>query len=163
MWCAPRNAIFVLFLFSCSIVSNSLRLQGLHHNRLFYNSPSLQVCSNSHPLSWSCHPTISSTVILSHPLILLLLPSIFQHQGLFQWASPLHQVARYLSFSFSISPSNSGIQDWFPLELTGLISLQSKGLSKVFSSTTIRKYQFFNSQPSLWPNFHIYIWLLEKL
>ena len=61
----------------------------------------------------------------------------------------------------SVLPIN--IQDWFPLGLTSLISLQSKGLSRVFSSTTIWKHQLFSSQPSLWSNSHIHIWLLEKL
>ena len=65
------------------------------------------------------------------------------------------------SFSFSISPS-SDIQGWCSLGLTNLISLQSKGLSGVFSSTTVQKHQFFSAQPSLWPNSHICKWLLEK-
>ena len=64
------------------------------------------------------------------------------------------------SASASVFPMN--IQDWFPLGLTGLISLQSKGLSRVFSSTTVPKHQFFSTQPSLWSNSHIYTWLLEK-
>ena len=96
----------------------------------------------------------------SHPL----LPpspldlSLSQHQGLLQKVSSLHQVAKY--WSFSTSPSN--VQGWFPLGLTGLISLQSKGLSRVFSSTSVRKHHFFGTQPSLWSNFHIHIWLLKK-
>ena len=64
------------------------------------------------------------------------------------------------SASASVLPMN--IHDWFPLGLTGLLSLQSKGLSKVFSNTTVRKHQFFSSQPSLWSNSHIHTWLLEK-
>jgi len=66
----------------------------------------------------------------------------------------------YWRFSFNLSPVN--IQDWFPLELTGLISLQSKGLLRVFSYTTVQKHQFFSAQPSLWSNSHIHTLLLEK-
>ena len=65
------------------------------------------------------------------------------------------------SASASVFPKNT--QDWFPLGLTGLISLQSKGLSRVFSNTTVQKHQFFSTQVSLWSNFHIHTWLLEKL
>ena len=68
---------------------------------------------------------------------------------------------KYWSFSFtSVLPMN--IQDWFPLGLTGWISLQSKGLSRVFSNTTVQKHQFFSTQPSLWSNSHIHTWLWEK-
>ena len=98
------------------------------------------------------------------PSHLLPLPSpgfnLSQHQGLFQWVSSLHQVAKVLEFQpTSVLPVN--IQDWLPLGLTGLISLQSKGLSRVFSSTTVEKHQFFVSQISLWSNSHIRTWLLE--
>ena len=75
--------------------------------------------------------------------------SLSQHQGLFQWVSSSHQVTKYWSFNFSIMlPMN--IQDWFPLRWTGWISLQSKGLSRVFSNTTVQKHQFFSAQLSLW-------------
>ena len=85
--------------------------------------------------------------------------NLSQHQGLFQWVGSSHQVVKVLQLQ-PVLPMN--IQDWFPLELTGLISLLSKGLSRVFSSTTIRKHQFFSIQPSLWFNSHIHTWLLEK-
>ena len=86
------------------------------------------------------------SVMSSNNLILcqrlLLLPSIFLSLRVFSNESALHiRWPKYWSFSFSISPSN--IQGWFPLGLTGLVSLQSKGLSRVFSSTTIQKHQFF--------------------
>ena len=87
--------------------------------------------------------------------------SIHRHQSLCQWVGPLHQMAKVLRFSFSISTSNE-YSGWFPLELTGLISLLSKGPSKDFSSTTLWKHQFFGAQPSLWSNTHICTWLLEK-
>ena len=92
----------------------------------------------------------------------LLLPSVFPGIRIFSSESALHiRWPKYWSFSFSISLPTS-IQGWFPLGLTGLISLQSKGLWRVFSSTTIWKHQFFSTQPSSWSNSHICTWLLEK-
>ena len=90
-------------------------------------------------------------------------PSAFnlsQHQGLSQWVGSSHQVAKVLELSTSVLLMN--IQGWFPSGLTGLISFQSKGLSRVFSNTTIQKHQFFDTQLSLWSNSHIHTWLLEK-
>ena len=89
----------------------------------------------------------SNHLILCHPLPLL--PSVFPSISLSQWVSSSHQVLKHWSFSFSISPSNE-YSGWFLLGLIGLISLQSKGLSRVFSSTTIQKHQFFGAQASLW-------------
>ena len=110
-------------------------------------------CSSSCTLSWWCHPTISSSVTLFS------CPQFFQHHGLFHWVSSSHQVAKYWSFSFSIRPYRE-YSDWFPLGLTGMISLLSKGLSRVFCSTTIQMHQFVSTQPSLWSNSHICTWLL---
>ena len=106
---------------------------------------------------------ISDFIKLYHPL---LSPSplafnLSLHQGLFQWVSFSHQVAKVLvSASASVLPMN--IQGWFPLGLTNLISLLSKGLSGIFFSTTVWKLQFFGTQPSLRSNSHIHPWLLEK-
>ena len=101
----------------------------------------------------------SNHLILCHPF--LLLPSIFPSIRVFFNKLVLHiRWPKYWSFSFSISPSN--IHDWFPLGLTGLISLLSKGLSRVFSNTTVQKHQFFGTQLSLWSNSHIHTWQLEK-
>ena len=87
--------------------------------------------------------------------------NLSQHQSLFQWVSSLHQVAKVWSFSFnSVIPVNH--QGWFHLGLTGLISLLSKELSRVFSSTTVWIHQFFGAQPSLWFSSHTCTWLLEK-
>ena len=84
-----------------------------------------------------------------------------QHQGLFQWVGFAHQVASVgASASASVLPMN--VQDWFPLGLTGLISLHSKGLSRVFSSTTGKKHQFFSAQPSLPSSCYICSWLVTK-
>ena len=99
---------------------------------------------------WPSHP-------LSPPSPLAL--NLSQHQGLFQWVGSSYQVAT-ASASASALPMN--IQAWFPMGLIGLISLQSKGLSRVSSNTTVQKHRFFGPQPSLWSNSHIHTWLLEK-
>ena len=102
----------------------------------------------------------SSHLILCHPLLLLspIPPSIRVVSN----ESTLHsRWPKYWSFSFSISPSNEH-QDWSPLGWTGWISLQSKGLSRVFSNTTVQKHQFFSTQPSSQSNSHIHTWPLEK-
>ena len=102
----------------------------------------------------------SNHLILCHPL--LLLPSIFPSIRVFFSESVIHfRWPKYWSFSFNTSPSNEH-QDWSPLGWTGWISLQSKGLSRVFSNTTVRKHQFFSTQLSLESSSHIYTWLLEK-
>ena len=93
---------------------------------------------------------VSDAIQPSHPLLSSSPPALnlAQHQGVFQGVSSLHQVAKVrVSASVSVLPMN--IQDWFPLGLTGLISLQSKGLSRVFSNTTAQKHQFFSAQLSL--------------
>ena len=103
--------------------------------------------------------TIQPSPPLSSPSLLL---SVFPSIKLFSSESALHiRWPKYWSFSFSISPSSeySGL---IPLGLTGLTSLLSKGLSRTFSSTTVWNHQFFGTQPSLWSNFHIHTWLLEK-
>ena len=96
----------------------------------------------------------------SHPLASTSPPALnlSQHQSHSQWVSSSHQVARELEFQ----PQHQSFQWTFRVELTGLLSLLSKGLSRVFSSTTIWKHQFFGAQPSLWSNSHIHTWLLEK-
>ena len=136
--------------FNHSVVSNSLQLHGLRHARLPCPSPSPGAWSNSCPSSWWCHPTISSSVI---PFSYCL--QSFPASGSFprsQFFSSGGQSIGVLA-SESILPMN--IQDWFPLGLTGLISLQSRGLSRVFSNTTVQKHQFFSAQLSLWSNSNI--------
>ena len=121
--------------------------------------------SLSFTISWGLLKLMSTeSVILSNHLILycpLLLPSIFPsiRVSLSQFFTSGGQ-----SIGASVSPSvlPMNIQSWFPLGLTGLISLLSKGLSRVFSSTTVQKHQFFSTQPFLWSNSHICTWLLEK-
>ena len=101
------------------------------------------------------HP-VSETIQPSHPVL-------SQHQGLSQWVSSLHQVAKMLELQLQHQSFQLNIQDLFPLGLTGWISLQSEGLSRIFSYTTVQKLQFFGTQPSLWSNSHIHTWLTEKL
>ena len=102
----------------------------------------------------------SSHLILCHPL--LHPPSILPSLRVFSNESTLHmRWPKYWSFSFSISPSNEH-PGWSPLGWTGWISLKSKGLSRVFSNTTVQNHQFFGAQPSSQSNSHIYTWLLEK-
>ena len=123
----------------------TLRYHGLQHARLPCCSLSPQVCSNSCP--W-VSDMLSNHLILGHPLHLL--PSVFPSIRVFYSVVALHiRWPKFWSFSFSIILSMN-IQGWFPLRLTGWISLQSKGLSIVFSRI-IQKHQFFGAQPSLWP------------
>ena len=137
--------------------SCTLWLCGLQHARLPCPSLSPRVCSNSCPLSPWCHPTISSSVT---PF-----SSCLQS---FQVSGSLAVFQLFTSGSQSIGASASALvlvmnsQSWLPLGLTGLISLLSKRLSRVLSSTTVQKHQFFVTQPSLWSNSHIHTWLLEK-
>ena len=137
-------------------MSNCLWLQELKHVRLLCPSLSTWVFSNSCQLSQWCHPTISSSVSPS-PLAL----KLSEHQGLFQrllFTSGEKSIGA--SALVSVFPMN--IQGSFPLGMTDLIFL-SKLLSRVFFRTTVQKHQFFGSQPSLWSNSNIHIWLLEKL
>ena len=97
---------------------------------------------------------------LSPPSLTLYLS---QHQGLFQMSQFFASGGQSIGVSASASVLPMNIQDWFPLGLTGLISLLSKGLLTVFSSTTVQRCQFFSTQPSLWPSAHIHTWLLLLL
>ena len=130
--------------FSHSFMSNSLRSHGLQHPRCPCPSPTPRIYSNSCPLSWWCHPTISLSVIpFSH------LQS-FPASGSFQMSQffPSHGQSIGVSASASVLPMN--IQYRFPLGWTGWISLLSKEFSRVFSNTTLQKHQFFGSQLSLY-------------
>ena len=131
--------------FGCSVVSDSLWLHELQHARPPCPSPAPGVHPNSCPLSWWCHPAISSSVIPFSSSCLQSFP-----------ASESFPVSQFFTCcgqsigvwaSASVLPMN--IQDWFPLGWTGWISLQSKGLSRVFSNTTVQKHQFFSVQLSL--------------
>ena len=145
--------------FCRSVMSNSLQPHEPQHTRPPCPSPTPRVHANSCPLSRWCHPTILSSVIpfSSCPQSFPVLES-FPMSWFF--ASGGQSIGASASASASVLPMNT--QDWSLLGLIGLISLQSKGLSRVFSNTAIRKHQFFSIQPSLWSNSHIHTWLLEK-
>ena len=117
---------------------------GLQHSRLPCPPLSPGVCSDSYPLSRWCHPTISSPVVPFSSC-----PQSFPTLGSFAMSQLFASGGQSVGASALASVLPMNIQDWYPLEFTGLISLLSKGLVRVFSSTTIRKQQFFSSQPSL--------------
>ena len=134
--------------FSHSDMSDFLRPHEPQHTRPPCPSPTPGVYPNSCPVSQWCHS--------------LLLPSIFPSIMVFSNKTALWiRWPKYWSFSFNISPSMN-FQDWFPLGWTGWISLQTRGLSRVFSNTTVQKHQFFGSQLSLYSNSHIHTRLLDK-
>ena len=146
-----------IFQFSHSVMSNPLQPHALQHTRLPCLSPTPRASSNSCPLSQWCHPTtLSSVVPFSSCLKSFPTSSSFPMSQFF--ASGGQSIV--VSASASVLPMN--IQDWFPLGWTGWSSLQSKGLSRVFSNTTVQKHQFFGAQLSLWPNSHNHTWPLEK-
>ena len=116
----------------------------------------LEAYSNSCPLSQWCHPTISSSVI---PFSCL---QSFPASGSFPMSQFFASSGQRIRASASASILPMNLQNWFTLGWTGWISLQSKGLSRVFSITTIQKHQFFRTWPSLWSSSHICIWLVEK-
>ena len=146
-----------LLLFSCSVISDSLQPHGLQHSRLPHPSLSPRICSNSCPSRWWYHPTISSFVTSYSSC-----PQSFPASGSFPMSQFFASGGRRIGASALASVLPMSIRGRFPLGLTGLISLLSKRLSRVFSSTTIWKHQFFSTQPSLWANSHIQTQLLEK-
>ena len=130
--------------FSRSVVFNSLRPHGLQHAGPPCPSPTPRVYSNSCPLSWWCHPTISFSVIPFSSCL-----QFFPASGSFQKSQRVASVGQSTGASASTSVLTMNIQDSFPLEWTGWISLQPKGLSRVFSNTRVQKHQFFSAQPWL--------------
>ena len=130
--------------FSHSVVSNSLWPQGLQHAWLPRPSPTPRIYSNSCPSSQWCHPTILSSVVPFSSRL-----QSFPASGSFQMSQFFTSGGQSIGVSASASVLPKDIQDWFPLGLTGLISLESKGLTRVFSNTTIQKHQFFGAQLSL--------------
>ena len=151
------NISFSHFQFSRSVMSNSLQPHGRQHTRLPWPSPTPRACSNSCTSSRWCHPTISSSIVpFSFHLHSFPASKSFPRSQFFTSGGQSIGV----SAPASVLPMN--IQDGSPLVFTGLISLQSKGLSRVFSNTTVQKHQFFCAQLSLLSNSHIHAWLLEK-
>ena len=129
--------------FSGSVVSNSLQAHGLQHARLPCPSPTPWAYSNSCPSSWWCHPTISSSVVPFSRL------QFFPASGSFPKSQFCASGGQSMGVSASASVFPMNIQDWFPLGWTGWNSLQSKGLSRVFSNTIVQRHQFFDTQLSL--------------
>ena len=132
----PIRTQFSSAQFSHSVVSGSLQSHGLQHTRLPCPSPTPRACSNSCASSWWCHPTISSSVI---PFFSRL--QSFLASGSFPMSQFFTSGGQSIEASASVPVLQMNIQDWFSLGLTGLISLQPKGFSKVFSNTTVRKHQ----------------------
>ena len=133
-------------------MSQSLRPHGLQHTWLPCPLPTPGACSNSCPSSQWCHPTISSSAIPFSSCL-----QSFPASGSFPVTQFFASGGQSIGASASASVLPVNIQDWFPLGLTGLISLQSKGLSRVFSNTTVQKHQFFSSQLSSQSISHIHI------
>ena len=140
-------------------------VQSLSHVHLFANpwaaacQASLSITNSSSfsnlcPLSWWCHSTISSSAF---PFFSSL--QSFLASGSFQMSQLFSSGGQSTEASASVLPMN--VQDWFPLGLSGLISLQSKGLLRILSNITVQKHQFYGAQPSLWSNSHIHTWLLK--
>ena len=160
VFCPLLIGLFVFLILSCMLllsfslsVVSDYDLHGLQHARLPCPLPS-RVCSNSCPLNWWYHPTILSSVV---PFSSFLQSFPASGPFLMSWLFPSGGQSIGASASASVLPMS--IQDWFLLGLTDLISLLPKGLSRVFSNTTVQKHQFFSAQPSLWSNSHIYTWL----
>ena len=147
----------LLLQFSRSVVSDSLWPHGLQHARPPCPSPTPGVHSNSCPPSRWCHPAISSSVV---PFFSC--PQSFPASGSFQMSHLFTPGGQSIGVSASTSVLPMNTQEWSPLGWTGWISLQSKGLSRVFSNTTAQKHQFFSVQLSSQSNSHIHTWLLEK-
>ena len=165
--CASDGRILCLSLnfyslaeYCCSATKTCLILwDPMDHSMPGFPGPSSSpgLCSNSCPLSQWCHPTILSSVIPFSSCL-----QSFPASGSFPMSLFFASGSQSIGASASVSVLPMNIQGWFPLGWTGLISLQSKGLSRIFPNTTIQKHQFFGAQPSLWSNSHIHTWLLEK-
>ena len=143
-------------LFSHSVMSDSLQPQKLQHARHPCPSPTSRACSNSCPSSRWCHPTISSSVVSSSHR------QSFPASGSFQMSQFFISGSQSIEVSASASVLPMKIQDYFLLEWTDWIFLQSKGLSRTLSNTTVQKHQFFGAQLSLYSKSHIHTCLLEK-
>ena len=155
LWCFSSPIVSVKF--SHRVISGSWQPHGLQHARLPCPSPSPGAFPNPCPLSWWCHPTISSSVVPFSSCL-----QSFPASGSFPMSQLFASDGQSIGVSASASVLPMNIQDWFPFGWTGWISLQSKGLSRVFSNTTVKKHQFFGAQLSSQSNSHIHTWILEK-
>ena len=159
MWAHPTWILwtFCSVHFSGSVVPASLQPHELQHSRPPCPSPTARVYPNSCPLSWWCHRTTSFSVI---PFSFC--PQSFPVSGSFPITQLFTSGGQSIGVSASTSVLPMNTQDWSPLGWTGWISLQSKGLSRVFSNTTVQKHQLFGAQLSSQSNYHIHTWLLVK-
>ena len=135
----------------------TLQPHELQHARPPCPSPTTRAHPNPSPSCWWCHPAISSSVVPFSSC-----PQSFPASGSFQMSQLFASGGQSIGVSASTSVPPVNTQDWSPLGWTGSISLQSKGLSRVFSNTTVQKHQFFSTQLSLSSNSHIHTWPLEK-
>ena len=133
-------------------MSNSLQPHGLQHTRIPCPSSTPRACSNSGPSSQWCHPTMSSSVVPFSSCL-----QYFPASGTFSVSQLFTSGGQSIGVSASALVLAMNIQSWFPLGLTGLITLLSKGLSRVFFNTTVQKHQFFSTQLSLWFNWKLHI------
>ena len=155
-----KNSYFSLInsvQFSHSVVSDSMRPHEPQHARPPCPSPNPEVHRNPCPLSQWCYPTISSSVIPFSSCL-----QSFPASGSFQMSQLFASSGQSIGVSASTSVLPMNTQDWSPSEWTDWISLQSKGLSRVFSNTTVQKHPFFSAQLSSQSNSHIHTWPLEK-
>ena len=136
IWGTQFSSVAQLCLTLCNAMDCSMPGFPVHHQ--------LSACSNSCPLSWWCHPTVSSSVIPFYSCL-----QSFRASGSFPVSQFLTSCGQTIGASASATVLPMNIQDWLPLGLTGLISLQSKGLSSVLSNTTVQKPHFFNAQLTL--------------
>ena len=143
--------------FTHSVVSNCLWPHGPQNTRSPCPSSIPEVYPNSSPLNWWCHPTISSSVFPFSSCL-----QYYPASGSFPMSQLFTSGGQSTGVSASASFLPMNTQDWSPLGWTGWISLQSKGLSRVFSNTTLQKHQFFSTQLSSQSNSHIHTWPLEK-
>ena len=143
--------------FSHSVVSESLPPHELQHARPPCPSSTPRVHPNPCPLSWRCYPTISSSVIAFSSCL-----QSFSASGSFPMSQFFTSGEQSIGVSAAPSVLPMNIQDWSPLGWTGWISLPSKGLSRVFSNTTVQKHEFYGTQLLSQSNSHIHTWPLEK-
>ena len=156
----PRFGPYMTFnsvQFSRSVMFNSLRPHELQHTRLLWPSLTPRVHPKLCPLSQWCYPTISSSVTPFSSC-----PQSFPASRSFQMSQLFTSGGQTIGVSASTSVLPMNTQDWSPLGWTGWISLQSKGLSRVFSNTTVQKHQLFSAQLSSQSSSHIHTWPLEK-
>ena len=154
MFYVVKSWSWEILQFSCSVVSDSLQPHGLQHARIPCPSPTPRTCSDS--CQW-CHPNISSSVVPFSSCL-----QSFPTSGSFPMNRLFASGGQSIGTSASASVLPVNIKGWYSLGLTGLISLLSKGLSRVSFNTTVWKHWFFGAQPSLCFNFHIRTWLLEN-